>query len=95
MSFHTPAHKNLTSPGACVEHVQPRVDVECDFRYVDHGNIVILTPVTPRAKIWAREYEPFWAAATWGHGYVIEHRDYANVVDAIDAAGLYFAAEGR
>lgn len=62
-----------------------------DFTYVDHGTIIILTPKTPEGKAWAKAFEPFEQMAGWGKdGIAIHHRDFSNVVDAIDGDGLTF-----
>ncbi len=62
-----------------------------DFRYVDHGTIILFTPVTPRAKAWAADDDTMQSLCTHGTGYGVPHREFANVVDLIDDAGLYFA----
>jgi hypothetical protein len=88
--FHTPAHKNLTAPGACVTY--PAAPAR-DFSFADHGNIVIVNALTPAAKAWATERLP--ESARSGFGYVVEHRYFADVVDGIDEAGLVIEREGR
>ena len=88
--FHTPAHKNLAAPG---HSFVPTPAPECDFRYLNHGSIIILRAVTARAKEWAEENLP--DAASSAFGYSIEPRYFSDVVDGIDNAGLYFAPEGR
>ena len=89
--FHTPAHKNLSHPGACVVIDVP---AQRDFSFVDHGSIVILKPLTSAARSWASDHLPD-DCARWGSGYVIEHRYFADVLDGIDGDGLVIIAEGR
>ncbi|MGZ5648786.1 MAG: hypothetical protein ACXWG8_00505 [Usitatibacter sp.] len=59
-----------------------------DFDFSDHGSICILTPLTPEAREWRREYLPD-DAMTWGRGgVVIERRYVSDILDGISIAGL-------
>jgi len=108
MPFHTQAHKAnagccIVNPGTkevpaekFVELYFPEVTpAVCDFRYVDHGSIIIFTPVTAEAKLFAESHYGLSDAARWGvNSYVVVHRDFANLVDDIDDYGLTFAPGG-
>jgi hypothetical protein len=96
--YHVPAHKNRVHPGHCFTPSYPPAEpvVECDFRYTCAGeNLIILRPVTARASLWIAEYPGLENAARWGRrGVAVHPRDFADIIDAIDADGLYFAPEG-
>ncbi len=58
-----------------------------DFTYANHGSIVTLTPLTPRANEWVAEHLPD-DAQTFGPSIVIEPRYFDDIAEGILADGL-------
>lgn len=60
-----------------------------DFKVRDEGSLVLLTPETDEAKVWADEhigqdngYQPYWPTV------VIEHRYADAILEGIELDGL-------
>lgn len=87
MSFHIPAHKNVSHPAGqfIPAAVEPEAPKAKDFQYVNHGSIVLLFARTESARNWCDEFLPE-DCARHGSGYAIEPR-YFDVIwaDILDA----------
>lgn len=58
-----------------------------DFTLVDHGSIVIITPLSQQATEWTDTYlseETQW----WGAGFVVEPRYVDDIVDRMKELGM-------
>lgn len=58
-----------------------------DFRYVDHGSLVVLQPITEAARRWVEDNIQS-DAQYWCKGVVIEPRYVADIVEGLVADGL-------
>lgn len=64
-----------------------------DFLVTNHGSICVIDMLSDAAIAWANENLPD-DAMRWGrHGYVVEPRYVANIVDGMEFDGLVHAAE--
>jgi len=64
---------------------------ETDFLVVNHGSLVMLTPLTQAAKDWCEEHLPE-DRQYFGRGVVVEPRYIGDIVDGIVNDGLVVAS---
>ena len=62
-----------------------------DFQIVNHGSIVVITPLSEAGEQWREEHISA-DALSWGRGFVCEPRYVADIVEGIESDGLEFAA---
>jgi len=63
----------------------PRADA--DFSIDNQGNVFILYPWSEEADLWVADHLPS-DAASWGGGFVVEHRYIADIAAGIINDGL-------
>ncbi len=61
-----------------------------DFRFQNHGNITLLTPLTEDAHRWVEEHIST-ERTEWAGGIVIEPRYVAPILEHIAADGMVIA----
>lgn len=59
-----------------------------DFRILNEGSIVIVTPDTDEAQVWLDENVITPETMTWGRGIVVEARYISDLITGIKADGL-------
>ena len=65
-----------------------------DFSIHDDGSILLLFPLTRKARAWTANHLPD-DAPTFGHAYAIEHNYVRNILNGILADGLTLGSRVR